>query len=82
MTGPAASGALSPLSPDDCRRRRQALGLDPYQLARAAGLFELTVIRYEAALVRPRPVTVVALRKTLRRLEAEASETLGASPAA
>lgn len=58
------------LSPAACRRRREALGISPHELARQAGLQELTVIRFEAALVRPRPVTIVALHNALRRLEA------------
>jgi len=64
---PPAASQLE-LSPAACRR--EALGLTPYALARRAGLQELTVIRFEAALVRPRPVTVVALHNALRKLEA------------
>jgi predicted transcriptional regulator len=57
------------LSPDDCRRRREALGLTIYSLAAHARLRESTVLRFEAALVQPRPVTVVALHNALTRLE-------------
>ncbi|MBW8814364.1 MAG: hypothetical protein JF588_13130 [Caulobacterales bacterium] len=46
------------------------------ELARRAGLAERTVLRFEAGLAQPRPVTLVALRKTLRLLEADA-ERLG-----
>lgn len=69
---PAAAPQLE-LSPATCRRRREALGLSPYELARRAGLQELTVIRFEAAQVRPRPVTVVALHNALSRLESRRS---------
>lgn len=54
------------MSPDECRARRLALELTPYQLARRAGLTERTVERFEAGVVHPRPVTLVALRRALR----------------
>lgn len=61
------------MTPLECRRRREALGLTTAELARHARLVERTVQRFEAGLAQPRPVTVVALRKTLRLLEAEAN---------
>ncbi|WP_293676371.1 helix-turn-helix domain-containing protein [uncultured Phenylobacterium sp.] len=70
------------LAPEACRRRREALGLSIYQLSRLAGLEERTVVRFESALVRPRPVTIVALRKALSRAERErAAPDLGRDPA-
>src|SRR5689334_17315127 len=69
--GPTAADVSLP--PWECQARRRALGLTPYDLARLAGLEERTVVKLEAALVRPRPVTVVALRNALRRAEAAAA---------
>lgn len=57
------------LAPDVCRRRREVLHLSIAELARRAGLTEQTVERFERAAVRPRPVTIVALRNALRRSE-------------
>ncbi len=64
------------MTPSECQRRREALRLTGAELARRAGLAERTVLRFEAGLAQPRPVTLVALRKTLRLLEADA-ERLG-----
>lgn len=58
------------LRPAACRRRRPALGLSTYELAQQARLDEQTVVRFEAALSKPRQVTVVALHNALRRIEA------------
>lgn len=69
--GAARSSGQVRLAPEACRRRREALGLSAYQLAQRAGLQELTVVRFEAALVQPRPVTVVALCNALSRLETD-----------
>lgn len=68
------------LPPDECRRRREALGLSLEDLARRAGRELRTVERFEAAAVRPRPVTIVALRNALRRAEAEQAQR-GDAPA-
>ncbi|MBU1376240.1 MAG: helix-turn-helix transcriptional regulator [Alphaproteobacteria bacterium] len=57
------------LRPSTCRRRRLALGLSTYELAQRARLDEQTVVRFEVALGRPRPITVIALHKALSRLE-------------
>lgn len=65
------------MTPHECRRRREALGLTAAELARHARLVERTILRFEAGLAQPRPVTVVALRKTLRLLEAEAGLVAG-----
>ncbi|MBU1376246.1 MAG: helix-turn-helix domain-containing protein [Alphaproteobacteria bacterium] len=62
------------LAPEDCRRRREALGLSLEDLARRAGRELRTVERFEAAAVRPRPVTIVALRNALRRAELEQAQ--------
>lgn len=59
------------MSPADCRIRRVGLGVTEYDLARRAGLVERTVLRFEAGLAQPRPVTLVALRKGLRLLAQE-----------
>lgn len=56
------------MTPDDCREQRIRLGVTEEELARHAGLVERTVLRFEAGLARPRPVTLVALRKGFRRL--------------
>lgn len=56
------------MTPEDCRERRVRLGVTAHELARHAGLVERTVVRFEAGLARPRPVTLVALRKGFRRL--------------
>lgn len=56
------------MTPEDCRERRTQLGVTEHQLARHAGLVERTVVRFEAGLARPRPVTLVALRKAFRAL--------------
>lgn len=69
--GRAGAAVEVGLAPEACRRRREALGLSVYELSRCAGLEERTVLRFEAALVRPRPVTVVALRNALSRAERE-----------
>jgi hypothetical protein len=42
-----------------------------HELARQAGLFERTILRFEAGLARPRPVTPVALRRGFRKLSQE-----------
>ena len=69
--GPPGSGRPDEiaLAPEVCRRRREALGLSISELARRAGLTEQTVERFEDAAVRPRAVTIVALRNALRRSE-------------
>lgn len=77
---PARPGEVR-LSPEACRRRREALGISSEELARRARLNPRTVERFEAASVRPRPVTVVALRNALRRSEAAATDS-GDAPAA
>jgi len=56
------------VTPEDCRERRVRLGATAHELARHAGLVERTVVRFEAGLAQPRPVTLVALRKGFRRL--------------
>ncbi|WP_068874333.1 MULTISPECIES: helix-turn-helix domain-containing protein [unclassified Phenylobacterium] len=56
------------MSPEDCRQLRLSLGVTAYELARQAGIVERTVVRFEAGLAQPRPVTLVALRKAFRRL--------------
>ncbi len=66
------------MSPVECQRRREALGLTTADLARHARLVERTVVRFESGVVQPRPVTMVALRKALRLLEAEAADAAGA----
>lgn len=82
---PAGGGRATEivLTGSECRRRREALSLTVYELSRRAGLEEQTVWRFEAAQVRPRQVTVVALHNALRRLEASgdlAAAAAGASP--
>lgn len=59
------------MTPDDCREQRTSLGVSPGELARRSGLVERTVLRFEAGLARPRPVTLVALRKGFRILSQE-----------
>lgn len=62
------------LPPDECRSRREALGLSIEDLARRASREPRTVERFEAATVTPRPVTIVALRNALRRAELEQAQ--------
>jgi predicted transcriptional regulator len=59
------------MTAEECRIRRASLGLTPAALARRAGVVERTVLRFEAGLVQPRPVTLVALRKAFRLVEAD-----------
>ena len=80
-TGGSGAGPRRPepapevvLPPDECRRRREALGLSIDDLARRASREPRTVERFEAATVRPRPVTIVALRNALRRAELEQAQ--------
>lgn len=58
------------MTAEECRARRLALGLTRYELARTAGLVERTVARFEDGLAQPRSVTLIALRKALRHVEA------------
>jgi predicted transcriptional regulator len=59
------------MSPDECLTRRLRLGLSAYDLALRARLTEVTVKRFEAARVEPRPGTLVALRRAFRELESD-----------
>jgi predicted transcriptional regulator len=61
------------MTPVECQARRAALGLSPYELARRAGLVERTILRFEAGLSAPRPVTLVALRRAFRSVESNSS---------
>lgn len=54
------------MTPVECRERRAVLGITPGDLASRAGLAERTVVRFEAGLAQPRPVTLVALRRAFR----------------
>ncbi len=51
---------------EECRAARDALQLSFYDLARLAGLAEITVKRFELGRT-TRPGTVIALRKAIRR---------------
>lgn len=55
------------LTPDLCRRARLSLGWSAEQLATAAGLSPPTIAKFEQRNCTPRPGTVIALRKALRR---------------
>ena len=68
------------LSPEECRDRRVRLGMSVYQLARCSGLVERTVQRFEAGLIQPRPVTLVALRKGLAKVAEAQAQMNGARP--
>jgi predicted transcriptional regulator len=59
------------VTPDQCLARRQRLNLSTETLARRAGLAERTVIRFEAAAVSPRFLTVLALRRALDAYETD-----------
>lgn len=69
-----ARGVTERPTPDTCRRRREAVGLTRYQLARAAGLNEITIARFEDGVASPRIGTLVAIGKALARIEAERAE--------
>ncbi len=62
------------MTPEECRARRLALGATLRDLARRAGLVERTIERFEAGMVQPRPITLIALRRGFRVLEAESAE--------
>jgi len=59
------------MSPAECRARRVSLGVTEAELARRAGVVEQTVRGFEAGLSKPRPVTLIALRKGFRLLAQE-----------
>jgi hypothetical protein len=61
-TGPA-------VTPDDCRRLRQAHGLTHQALAALAGLAERTVIRFEGRVGGSRHGTVLAIKRGFQRAE-------------
>jgi transcriptional regulator with XRE-family HTH domain len=56
------------MTAEECRARRAAAGLTPYQLARLAGLAERTVVLFEAGRS-ARAGTLIALRRAFRSLE-------------
>jgi transcriptional regulator with XRE-family HTH domain len=53
----------------ELRAAREALGLSVERFALRAGLTGQTVLRFEEGRTSPRPVTLVAVRKALRRLQ-------------
>lgn len=59
------------MTPQECREARARLRVTPCELARRAGLAERTVLRFEAGLAQPRPVTLVAIRKGFRTIATE-----------
>lgn len=61
------------MTKDECRSRRVALGWTIDQLATRSGVVEATVRNFEAGLSAPREGTLIALRKTLRAAEREAT---------
>jgi len=56
----------------ECRRERERLGISIERLATRAGVATRTVLRLELGMTRPRPVTLVAVRKALRLLAEDA----------
>jgi predicted transcriptional regulator len=59
------------MDPKLCRKAREALGWSPWTLARAAGLAERTILDFEAGTTRPRPGTLIALRRALAQATSE-----------
>lgn len=57
------------MQPNECRRRREALGLTPKQLSQIAGLDERTVCRFEADASATRHATKMAILRALRNAE-------------
>lgn len=68
------------LTPELCRLGRTKLGWSVETLAAAAGLAPQTIVQFEAAGCRPRPGTVIALRKALRSAGAFAAGERGGRP--
>ncbi|MCR5875078.1 helix-turn-helix domain-containing protein [Phenylobacterium sp. J426] len=52
----------------ELRAAREALGLTVERFALRAGVTDRTVHHFEQGVTKPRPVTLVALRKALRQL--------------
>jgi predicted transcriptional regulator len=61
------------MTPDECRRRREALRLTPERLSELAGLAYRTVGVFERCATSPRHGTRTAILRALRA--AEAAET-------
>jgi len=57
------------MTPEQCRAERERLSVTVGALASAAGLAERTVKLFEESRVSPRPGTLIALRRGLRRLQ-------------
>jgi len=57
------------MTPEECRRRREAHGLTIEKLALLAGVAERTVLRFEAQSVQSRYGTMLALKRALERLD-------------
>ena len=69
------------MTPEECRRRREAHGLSVERLAVLAGVSERTVLRFEAQSVQSRYGTMLALKRALQALDAGAGAGLVAQPA-
>lgn len=67
------------MTPDECRRRREAHGLTVERLAMLAGVSERTVLRFETETVQSRYGTMLALKRALQALDAAVG--LAAQPA-
>ena len=60
------------MTPEECRRRREAHGLTIERLAILAGVSERTVMRFEAQSVQSRYGTMLALKRALQALDGHA----------
>jgi predicted transcriptional regulator len=58
------------MTPEECRRRREALGLTPERLSVLAGLAYRTVGVFETCATAPRHGTRIAILRALRAAEA------------
>lgn len=58
------------MTPDECRRRREAHGLTIERLAALAGVSERTALRFESQSVQSRYGTMLALKRALQALDA------------
>jgi len=68
MTEQAAMGTFGgAISPEQCRKTREALGWTPAYLAMAASLAEKTILAFEGGVRSPRPGTLVAIRRAFRQ---------------
>lgn len=58
------------MTPEECRRRREAHGLSIERLAALAGVSERTALRFETQSVQSRYGTMLALKRALQALDA------------